>query len=73
MNLIRSVISVFLVILLGVSIAGWVWAGGQPSPKQEGARFVLALCGASAIGGLALLWSARPGIASADREGAPRT
>ena len=64
MNLIRSIISVFLLILFGLSIAGWVWAGGQPSPKLEGARFVLALCGVAALGGLGLLWSARKPILS---------
>ena len=62
MNLVRSIMSVFLVILLGVSVAGWIWAGGQPSPTLEGARFVLALCGLSAVGCLVVLWSARPGV-----------
>lgn len=60
MNLIRSVMSVFLVILVGVSVAGWIWAGGQPSPQMEGARFVLALCALSALGCLWLLWNANP-------------
>ncbi|MCA9125025.1 MAG: hypothetical protein KDB11_32845 [Planctomycetales bacterium] len=59
MNLIRSIISVFMVLLLAVSVAGWVWAGGQPSPKMEGARLVLALCGLTSIGGLGLLWTAK--------------
>jgi hypothetical protein len=59
MNLVRSVISIFLLVLLGLSIAGWIWAGGQPSPKMEGARVVLAICGVSAIGALGLLWSAK--------------
>ena len=59
MNLIRSIISVFLLILLAVSVAGWIWAGDQPSPKKEGARVVLALCGASAVGAMGLLWSAK--------------
>jgi hypothetical protein len=59
MNLIRSIISVAMLILLALSIAGWVWAGGQPSPKKQGARFVLALCGVSAVGGMGLLWSAK--------------
>ena len=59
MNLIRSLISLFLIALLAVSVAGWVWAGDQPSPTMEGARFVLALCGLSAVGGLALIWSVK--------------
>ena len=64
MNLIRSLISIFLIALLAVSIAGWVWAGKQPSPTLEGARFVLALCGLSAIGGLAVIWSVKRPVAS---------
>lgn len=59
MNSVRSVFSVLLLVLLAVSIAGWIWAGGQPSPKLEGARFVLAICGLAAIGGTALLWTAK--------------
>jgi hypothetical protein len=59
MNFIRTLISIFLIALLAVSIAGWVWAGKQPSPTLEGARFVLALCGLSAIGGLGLIWSVK--------------
>lgn len=59
MNAVRSVISVFLLALIGVVIAGWIWAGGQPSPKLEGARFVLALCGLMSAGALVLLWRAK--------------
>jgi hypothetical protein len=63
MNFIRSIISVFLLLLFAVSIAGWIWAGGQPSPRMEGARFVLALCGLSSVGALGLLWTARKPVA----------
>lgn len=59
MNLIRSIISVFLAILVVISIAGWFWTGGQSSPKMGGARLVLALCGLSSLACLWLLWSAR--------------
>ncbi len=61
MNLIRSIMSVFLLALLGLSVAGWIWAGGQPTPKMEGARLVLAICGLSSIGCMWLLWAAKPG------------
>ena len=60
MNLIRSVFTVFLVILALVSVAGWIWAGGLPSKNMIGARFVLAICGLSAGGGLWLLWNVNP-------------
>lgn len=57
MNLIRSIISVFLIALFLLAIAGWIWAGGQPHAKMLGARFVLALCGLASIGSLGLIWS----------------
>jgi hypothetical protein len=56
MNLVRSVISVFLLVLLMLSIAGWMWAGGQPYFNMLGARFVLALCGLVSLGSLGLIW-----------------
>lgn len=69
MNLIRSIISVFLVILAAVSVAGWIWAGnGQRPPNFSvaGARFVLALCGLGAVGGLWLLWNVNPARMNAE-------
>lgn len=61
MNIVRSLISVFLLALLASAIAGWIWAGGQPSPKMEGSRAVLAICGLSAVGCFLLIWRAKPG------------
>lgn len=62
MNLVRSVISVFLVILLAVCTAGWIWAGNQPPEKLNisGARFVLALGALAGLGCLWLLWNVNP-------------
>jgi len=48
--------SLFLVTLLVLTIFGWQWAGGQPSPKCEGARVALALCCVAVVGTLFLLW-----------------
>lgn len=59
MNLIRSIISVFLLILLSLAVIGWIWAGKQPSPTSEGARIALGLCGLLAVGSLAVIWSAK--------------
>jgi hypothetical protein len=59
MNLVRSVISLFLLLPLLLSVAGWMWAGGQPSPKAEGARIALGLCGLMAFGGMTLLWTTK--------------
>ncbi|OYP31638.1 hypothetical protein [Rhodopirellula sp. MGV] len=61
MNLIRSLISVFLVALFAVSIAGWFWAGEKPSANVVGSRVVLVLCGLLSVGCFSLLWSAKPG------------
>lgn len=60
MNLVRSIISVFLVALLALSVAGWSWAGGQPFRSMVGARVVLAICGLASAGCLGLLWTAKP-------------
>ena len=60
MNFVRMFLSVFLLLLLAVSISGWIWAGGQPSPTMYGARVVLVLCGLAASGCLWVLWSAKP-------------
>ena len=51
--------SVFMVVIVLLAITGWNWAAGQPSPKAEGARFALALCGLMSLGCLGLLWSAK--------------
>lgn len=59
MNLIRSLISVFLATLLVLSIAGWNWAGSQPSPKSEGARTALVLCGLASLASLWALWTTK--------------
>lgn len=60
MNLVRSIISLFVVALVVVSVAGWIWAGDQPSPAMEGARFVLAACGVLSVGSLCILWKEKP-------------
>jgi hypothetical protein len=59
MNLIRSLMSIFLACVVAVAIAGWVWVGHLPSPKLEAARCVLGLCMAMAIGSIALLWTVK--------------
>ena len=59
MNLVRSVISLFLFALLALSIAGWDWAASLPPAKLLGARVALGLCGLMAIGTLGLLWTAK--------------
>lgn len=59
MNFIRSVISFFLLILLGLTIAGWIWAGGLPAPNATGARVALGLCSLMAVGTMVILWTTK--------------
>ena len=56
MNFVRSLITFFILILLALTVAGWVWAGGQPSPQLEGARIALAGSGLAGIVGLVVVW-----------------
>lgn len=58
MNLVRCIISAFLLVLLAISVAGWFWAADQPSPQSWGARLALVLCALISAGSLGLLWSA---------------
>lgn len=60
MNLVRSAISVLLLTLVVISIGGWIWAGGRPSPTMEGARFALGLCGLASVICLSVLWRGKP-------------
>ena len=68
MNLIRSVMTLFLLCVVALCIAGWIWAGGQPSPKLEGARIALGLSGLITAGSIALLWREK----QIPRDGEPR-
>ncbi|MCA9124683.1 MAG: hypothetical protein H6822_09115 [Planctomycetaceae bacterium] len=64
MNLVRSVMTFFLLLLLAVAVAGWIWAGSLPTQKMEGARLVLALCGVASLGAVGLLWTAKQPVAN---------
>lgn len=48
-----------MMVLLGLCIAGWMWADTLPSEKMIGARAVLGLCGAMAVATTGLLWSTK--------------
>lgn len=59
MNFIRSIITVAMLTLLALCVAGWMWADTLPSPKMEGARWALGLCGLMSVGTTCLLWSTK--------------
>jgi hypothetical protein len=61
MNIVRTVISMFLLVLIGISTSGWLWAGRNlPAPQAIAGRVVLTLCILAGIVGLVALWRPRP-------------
>jgi hypothetical protein len=61
MNIIRGVISTFLLVLIIVASAGMRWAGSHLPPAQAVAgRLVLMLCILAGVIGLVALWRPRP-------------
>lgn len=59
MNFIRIAITVAMVILLGLAVAGWVWSETQAPYVRNGARMVLVPCALMAIGATTLVWGAK--------------
>jgi hypothetical protein len=60
MNVVRIVISLFILVLIAVSAAGWIWTGShQPPLESEASRVVLTLGIVAGVAGLAALWRAR--------------
>jgi len=61
LNLVRTAISLFIVVLIAVSTTGWIWTGSHQSAAQSAAsRVVLALCIGAGVVGLVALWRPRP-------------
>ena len=57
MNAIRLAASFFILVLIGLSAMGWVWAGANQPPDQVLAgRTVLALAALAGVVGLVALW-----------------
>ena len=61
MNVVRILISAFLLVLIALAVSGWVWTGGhQPAAQATASRVVLAACMLAGIAGLTALWRKRP-------------
>ncbi len=61
MNYVRVAISLFVVILITISVTGWIWTGSHQAPAQSVAsRLVLSLGILAGGVGLAAIWRARP-------------
>ena len=62
MNLIRAILSLFIVTLLISAAAGWRWTTAHQSPQLAlASHVVLTLSGIAGVVGLVLIWSWRPG------------
>lgn len=57
MNFIRSLMSVFLLVLFCIAIAGCIYVGRFDPSKMLGARLVLGACMVAAVGSMVLLWT----------------
>jgi hypothetical protein len=54
---IRLAASVFILVLIALSVMGWVWAGThQPADQVLAARTVLGLSALTGAAGLVALW-----------------
>ncbi len=71
-NLIRVAISLFVVLLVGVSSLGWVWVGNHLSPAQALAGRVVLTAGIVAAGAaVSMLWRWNPGSGNNSPHGRP--
>jgi hypothetical protein len=60
MNTVRIAISLFILVLLGTSTAGWIWtARHQSAPQANASHVVLALASLAGVAGLIALWRPR--------------
>jgi hypothetical protein len=60
MNVIRIAISFFILVVVGLAITGWIWAGTHQTAAQSAAsRVVLGLSVVAGIVGLTALWRTR--------------
>jgi hypothetical protein len=61
MNLIRVLISLFILVLIILSGMGWVWTGNnQPAAQALASRVVLTISIAAGVVGLMSIWRPRP-------------
>lgn len=61
MNAIRTLLSLFVVVLVVASVTGWVWTGGHQAPEKAAAsRVVLATSALAGALGLVMIWRRQP-------------
>jgi len=60
-NVIRSLMSLLIVAVMSLAVAGWRWtAAHQPPAQAQAAHVVLSLSLAAGLLGLVALWRLRP-------------
>ena len=61
MNVIRIAISFFILVVMALSVTGWIWTGAHQTAAQSTAsRVVLSLCIIAGGIGLSALWRVKP-------------
>ena len=61
MTLVRLAISLFVLLLIAVSVVGWTWTGRhQPASQAAASRVVLTLGILAGVIGLAAIWRISP-------------
>jgi hypothetical protein len=61
MNVIRIAITLFIAILIALSVSGWVWTGTHQTAAQSAAsRVVLSLGIVAGVIGLTAVWRVKP-------------
>lgn len=61
MNVVRIAISLLVLLVVAISVVGWIWTGGhQPAAQSTASRVVLTLAILAGVIGLTAIWRATP-------------
>ena len=60
LNVVRVVITGFILVLITIATTGWLWVGSHQSPAQAlASRVVLTLCVVAGLIGVKAVWTRR--------------
>lgn len=60
LNVVRVVITGFILVLITIATTGWLWVGSHQSPAQAlASRVVLTLCVVAGLIGMKAVWARR--------------
>jgi hypothetical protein len=61
MKVVRVAISLLVLVVITVSVVGWIWTGShQPAAQSAASRVVLTLAILAGVIGLAAIWRSTP-------------